>query len=197
MDRRMQSSKRPYSLIWWDVITAHKQSNYSQPLCASWQKLVLRRIIKWHCRWYSNTTSQIRLSTLPNTKALDLPTLLTQISENTKVKGKIPLTLPGTYPTEGYFTQCAASLCKVKVARISRAPGNGRQACCGHSFECIHKQDKNQASKGPRTFSCSQHLYAFLSNMCNNNITSIWKKIDELHKVSVPQSRCNFSIRPV
>lgn len=130
-------------------------------------------------------------------KTLALPTLLAQIPDNAKTKGEIPLTLPGTYSAEGYFIQCAASLYNVKVAKMPRAPGNGRQACCGLSFECLHKQDKNQASKGPRIFCLSSAFMCLQRNMCNSNITSVWKKIDKLHKVSVPKSRCDFSIRSV
>lgn len=80
-------------------------------------------------------------------KTLVLPTLLAQIPENTKTKGEIPLTFPGTYSAEGYFIQCAASLYNVKVAKIPRAPGNGRQACCGHSLSAYISKIRTKPQK--------------------------------------------------
>lgn len=98
-------------------------------MCASWQNVVFR-IRKQHSR-YSNTSSKIHPSTLPSVKGFDAPTLLTQVSESTSVKGETPLAFPEMYLMEGDFLQRAAALCKGKVARLPSTPGNGRQTCCG------------------------------------------------------------------
>lgn len=96
-------------------------------MCASPQNVVLRKIRKWHSR-YSSTAPKTHPSTLPSVKGFNLPTLHTQVSESTNVKGETPLTFPGMYPMEGDFTQGAAALYRGKVDRLPSPPGNGSSA---------------------------------------------------------------------
>lgn len=90
--------------------------------------------------------------TPPSMKGFNLPTLLTQVSESTSVKGETPLTFPVMYPLEGDFIQCAAALCKGKVARLPSTPGSGCKPAnlLWPSSGCTHEIKVRPSLKKPR-----------------------------------------------
>lgn len=98
------------------MLSQYKSNTTSQILCASWQRSILN-LIKWLCK-YSNITSQMHLNTPSDVKALDLPILLIQNSENTKVKTEFSVILPGICRTECYFIRHRPSLYEVQRTRL-------------------------------------------------------------------------------